>query len=195
MILIDNLANLSRSTRNTVFTGLIVITTILMYDWIVAPHITYLFAVQEYESVVSNAVKKNKAIIGEVEIQTKKLKELNEQFARSRSVLFTADEAKKFFDNLQAISKEAGCSVNSLNLVAKAPSSGEDALSIVADSAVLSFTGRYNNVTRLVEKLQNYSQKVWIDSFKMEPVKFGSSELKCDMTITIYTIQSKDAAL
>ena len=200
-MLIDNLANLKRSTRNIVFTALIIIAAIAMYDWIVAPHVTCLFAAQEYESAVSKAVEKNKITAREVEAKTKKLEELYRQLAESRSTLFTPDEAKAFFSDLQAVSEETGCTVHSLNLVVSGPSSGnkqkqsEDTSGIVANSATLTVSGQYNSIIRLVEKLQNHAKKIWLDSFKIETINSDSAQLKCDMTITIYTIQDKGAAL
>ena len=61
-MLIDNLANLNRSTRNTIYAALAIIAVIAMYDWILAPHVTCLFAAQQYESVINKAVEKNKAL-------------------------------------------------------------------------------------------------------------------------------------
>jgi hypothetical protein len=172
-----------------------------MYNWIVAPHVTCLFAAQQYESTVSKAVEKNKVIAREVEAKMKKLEELYEQFARSRSVLFAPDEAKAFFSDLQAVAEETGCTVHSLNLVVSKPSSGdkrkqsEDTSSIVANGAVLSVIGQYNSIIKLVKKLQNHAKRIWMDSFKMETIDFSSAQLKCDMTITIYTIQDKGTTL
>lgn len=199
-MLIDNLANLNRSTRTTVFSALIIIATIAMYDWIVAPHVTCLFASQQYESVVSKAVEKNKVVAREVETKTKKLEELYQQLARSRSTLFAPDEATAFFSDLQAIAEETGCTVNSLNLVGSKPSSRdkqktEDTSGVTANSATLTVSGRYNSIFGLVKKLQNHAKKVWLDSFEMKIIDFSSGRLECSMTITIYTIQDKGAAL
>ena len=38
-------------------------------------------------------------------------------------------------------------------------------------------------------------QGVWIDSLKMKTLDGDFTRLKCDMTITIYTIQDKEPAL
>lgn len=171
-----------------------------MYDWIVAPHVTCLFASQQYESVVSKAVEKNKVVAREVETKTKKLEELYQQLARSRSTLFAPDEATAFFSDLQAIAEETGCTVNSLNLVGSKPSSRdkqktEDTSGVTANSATLTVSGRYNSIFGLVKKLQNHAKKVWLDSFEMKIIDFSSGRLECSMTITIYTIQDKGAAL
>ncbi len=192
-MLIDNLANLNRSTRTTVFSALIIIVAIAMYDWIVAPHVTCLSASQQYESVVNKAVEKNTAITREVETKTKKLDELYHQLAESRSAFFTPDRAEAFFSDLQTIAEGTGCTVNALKLVGNKQSprdkrKPEDASGITANSATLTVSGRYNSIFALVEKLQNQAKKVWLDSFEMKVVDLSSGRLECSMTITIYTI-------
>ena len=59
----------------------------------------------------------------------------------------------------------------------------------------MSVSGQYNSITKLVEGLQNHSPKVWLDSFVIKLVDYASGLLKCDMTITIYTIEEKGDAL
>lgn len=195
-MLINNLANLNRSTRGIIFTALIIIAAIAMYNWMIAPHVAYLFAAQGYESTMTKIAGKNKTITAEVKAKTKKLEELREQLAAADSKLFTADEAKEFFSSLQAISEKTGCIVHSLNITAGKPfskdkQSEDSSIIIVSDNAVLSFTGRYGSITRLLEKVQNYPKKIWVNSFKMESPNLSSALLKCEMVITIYTIQDK----
>lgn len=199
-MLIDNFVNLNRSTKTTVYTALIIIAAIAMYDWIVAPHVASLSASQRYESVVSSVVKKNKAVALEVEAKTKKLEELYQQLAASKSFLFAHEEAKAFFSDLQAVAEEAGCKVNSLNLVGDKPSSRdkrktEDTSGIIANRATLTVSGRYNSIFALVEKLQNHAKKVWLDSLEMKIIDFSAGQIECSMTVTVYTIQDKGAAL
>jgi hypothetical protein len=196
-MLIDNFVNLNRSTKTTVYTALIIIAAIAMYDWIVAPHVTCLSASQQYESVVNCAVEKNKAVANEVETKTKKLEELYQQLAESKSTLFTPDRAEAFFSDLQTIAEGTGCTVNVLKLAGNKPSSRkpEDTSGITANSATLTVSGRYNSIFALVEKLQNQAKKVWLDSFEMKVADFSSGRLECSMTITIYTIQDKGTAL
>lgn len=199
-MLIDNLANMNRSTRTIVFAALIIIAAIAMYDWIVAPHVTCLSASQRYESVVSKAAEKNKAVARELETKTKKLEELYKQFAESRSILFAPEEAEALFSDLQAIAEEAGCTVHALNLVGNKPSSRdkqktEDTSGVTANSATLTVSGGYNSIFRLVEELQNHAKKIWLDSLEMKVVDFSSGRIECSMTITIYTIQDKGIAL
>lgn len=119
---------------------------------------------------------------------------------------------------MQAISEAAGCSVYSFNTGTSKrnskfkksystrisdssnksqPSVGDKesgfSSGIVAEEAVLSVVGRYDKIINLVEKLQNRSQKVWIDPFKMEILELENGHLKCDITITFYKIEDREA--
>lgn len=196
-MLIDTLNNLNRSTRNTISGAMILIAAVAMYNWVITPHTTHLSAAQEYEKIVGKAEEKNANAAREVNAKTKKLDKLYEQLNEAKSGLSTADEAKEFFSNLQEVSEDAGCTVNSLNLVVKEPSLGkkkkrfESNSNIVANSAILSVSGEYKNIMTLVKKLQNHTKKIWMDSFKIETTDSDSDLLRCDMTITIYTVEEE----
>ncbi|MBN1392525.1 MAG: hypothetical protein JW947_06960 [Sedimentisphaerales bacterium] len=205
-MLIDNLTNLNRSTRTVLFSALVIIASIAMYNWIVAPHVNCLSAAQGYEWAVNKAVEKNQAAAREIKAKTKKLEELNRQLADSRNDLFTPDEAKIFFSSLQAVSEEAGCTVRSLNIVMSEPSSksrkkpkdaliAKDTSGVVANSAMLTVSGEYNSIVNLVEKLQNQTKRIWMDSFKIETISSDPTQLKCDITVIVYTIRDEEASL
>ena len=192
-MLIDSLAKLNSTSRNATSAALVIIVTIAVYNWIVAPHVTNLYAVQRYESVVDDVVKKNKILSSAVRTKKKKLEQLHEQFVQLQSSLFMVDEAKEFCSDLQAISVQAGCTVYSLNLVTSEQNS-EDASGIVTESAVLAVIGGYDDIVALVKRLKARPQEVWIDSIRVTSLDEASDELvKCDMTITICTIQDKEA--
>lgn len=196
-MLIDSLAKLNSVSRNTISAALVVIVTIAVYSWIVAPHVNHLFAVQRYESVVDEALKKNKIIRSAIGTKKKKLEKLGEQFNQLQSSLFMMNEAKEFFSDLQAISEQAGCTVYSLNLLTNElkskDSKPEDSSGIVTKTAILSVIGAYGDIIKLIERLQAREQKVWIDSVKMSSLNDTSNQLKCDITITICTVLDQEA--
>jgi len=198
-MLVDKLAKLNRSTRHTVSVSLIVIAALAMYNWLVTPHADYLSAAQGYESVMDNVVEKNKTISNIVNIKRKKLQELREKSAQLQSILFTPDQAREFFSDLQAVSEETGCVVYSLNLMTNKPSpkdrDSEDTSGIVTKSAVLSVVGVYRNIAKLMERLQARTQKVWIDSVQVRTLDYSSDRPRCDITITICALTDKETAL
>ena len=199
-MLVDNLTKLSRSSRNAVSASLILIAALAMYNWIVAPRTNYLSAAQRYKFVIDNVVKKNKTIDNRVNIRKKKLQELREQSAQLQGTLFTSDQAREFFSDLQAISEETGCIVYSVNLITNNPNPNkdgqlQDTAGIVTKSAVLSVVGVYKNIIKLIERLQSRTQKVWIDSVKVQALNNNSDLPRCDIAITICALTDKEPAL
>jgi hypothetical protein len=198
-MIVDKLAKLNRSSRSALLAALTVISTIAMYRWTVAPHATYLYAAQQYESVIDRMARKNDVIGRVIESKKKKLTELREQFARLHSTLFSPDEAKEFFSDLQVISDETGCVIYSLNFITSRPGlkpkQPKDTSGIASKSAMLNVGGVYGDIIKLVERLQKRGQKVWIDSLKMEGLDDGSDRVRCDITITIYTVEDKEATV
>lgn len=198
-MLVNNLAKLSRSSRNAFSVSLIVIAALAMYNWIAAPHTNYLFAAQRYESFMDKIIQKNKVIDSKVKVKKKKLKELQEQSVELLSTLFTPDKAREFFSDLQAISEETGCIVYSLNFIDDKPDtkSGQpqQTAGVVTKSAVLSVVGVYRNITSLIQRLQSRTQKVWIDSVRIRTLDRSLDRARCDITITICAIENEEAAL
>lgn len=190
-MLVKHLVKANRPTRYAFSASLIVIALFAMYSWLVAPHASYLSVVQGYESTMTNLVNTNNNIVSKVKIKRKKLQELQEKSAQLQSTLFTSDKAREFFSDLQAISEQTGCTVHSLNMIKKSPKEvqSENTSGIVTKSALLSVVGLYKDITRLIQRLQARSQKVWIDSIKVLTVEYNSEQPRCDIVITICEIQ------
>jgi len=196
---LSDFAKLNRRVQNSVFAALIIITATAIYSWLVTPHVKDVSAAQNYDSALDMVVEKNTFLTHQVQLKTKKLQQLSDQYTQSRSNLFTPAQAKEFFGDLQIMLEETDCTVHSLNLAVNKSGNKDNqtksSSGIDTNSAVLSVSGQYNSITRLVEGLQNHSPKVWLDSFVIELVDYTSGLLKCNMTMTIYTIEEKGDAL
>ena len=190
-MLVKHLVKANRPTRFAFSATLIMIALFAMYSWLVAPHASYLSVVQGYESTMTNLVNTNNHIVSNVKIKRKKLQELQEKSAQLQSTLFTSDQAREFFSELQAISKQTGCIVHSLNMIKKNPKEiqSDNTSGIVTKSALLSVVGLYKDISRLIQRLQARSQKVWIDSIKVLTLEYNSEQPRCDIVITICEIQ------
>ena len=193
-MLSENQIKSIRSSKNAVFTAFVVIEAITLYSWIVTPHLNSLQAVQRYESVADKLAKKTRIISTNVKLRKKKLGQLQEEFEHIHIKLFDPVKAKEFFSDIQAIAEETNCIVYSLNFspTDSAINAGQSEIScqITANRAIFSVGGRYKDIVALINKLQNRSKQVWIDSISMEPVDRNSELLKCDMSIAIYVIYS-----
>ena len=200
-MLIEDVAKLDSKSRNALSAALVIITTIVLYYLIVAPHIVYLSATKQYGDTLNEMIKISRVVTSSVEIKKKKLKELSGRYANLQNALFTVKEAKEFFSDLQAISEQEGCVVYSLNFDTGDRQSdtgqsdagqSEDASGIAVHSAMLSVIGGYNDIVKLVERLKARPQKIWIESFRLTSHSDGTGHLRCDINIKIYTIQDKE---
>ncbi len=188
-----HLVKSSHSTRHIASVSLVLIALLAMYGRFIEPHMDYLAKVQGYEAVTNKFVNKSKFINKKVEIQRKKLQELQEKSALLESTLFTQEKAREFFSDLQAICEQTGCIVQSVNMLKKNPKDKqlEETSGIVTKSALLSVVGLYQDIPRLIKRLQARSQKVWIDSIKVLTLDYRSDRPRCDIIITICEIQDK----
>ncbi len=198
-MLISKLARLNSSSRNAASLAFVLIAALAMYNWMVAPHTTYLLAARRCESVVDEGIKKKEAFSKTVEMKQRKLEQLCEQSSLLHSIFFTDDKAREFFSDLQVISEHSGLVVNAVNLIQRPldhkAGPQQEVPGAAPKSAVLSVVGGYENVITLLQRLQARTEKVWIDSVKMQALDFRSAFPRCDITITIYTIQNKESTL
>ena len=190
-MLINYLAKLSNPARNAASASLIFIAAVAMYRWTITPQSGYLSAARGYESAVNKVIEHNKIIINQVEAKREKLQELRESSTQLQSTLFTHGQAKEFFSDLQIISEQAGCVVQSTSFDTEKPSSENKHLGIETKSANLNVMGVYQDIEKLVGRLQVRTQKVWIDSIRMRALDVSSDNVICDLTITICQIKEK----
>jgi len=191
-MLVENLAKLNRTIRNATSASLILIAAFAMYKWTITPQTAYLSAAKGYESAMGKVVEQNKTVARQIEIKKKQLQSLRENSAQLQNVLFTPEQAKEFFSDLQVISEQSGCTVNSRNLLADRIDPENGRLGIVTKSAALSVVGVYRDITKLLARLQSRTQKVWIDSIELRVFDPSSDQARCDLTITICQIMDKD---
>ena len=194
--------NWTKSTpapRNIAFAALVLMGAIAVYNRVVAPHANYVLAAQRYESVANKLTRKNQAIIDNVKIKGKKLEGLEEKLEQMRTNLFEPIEAKEFFSDIEVMSEGANCTIYSLDVsqtrsALKAERSGARGY-ITANHAKLSVVGSYRSIVVLMNKLQGSPRQVWINSVSIKPISDSSEQLKCDITIVIYTTEEKEAVL
>ncbi len=187
----DNLAKSSRSSRNVLSAALIIIATMAMYNWIVAPHSCCLFAARRYKSIVGKLVEQNKVVSRTIKTKEEKLKQLRKEVKQLEGVFFSPGKANEFFARLQTIAEREGCVVNSLNIIKDKQRSGKQTglpADISTKAVMLKVVGEYGSIIELLRQLQAYPQKVWLDSIAMEILNNGM--IRCEMKITIYTLKS-----
>jgi len=193
---IQDITRLNRIPKNVFLASLVLIGSIALYNWAVSPHVACLLAACRYRSALQKKVETNKSLAEDIRARKKKLQQLSRELERLRRTLFSPDQLKLFLNELRTASEESDCRVRSLNLSTRKTGStqrkGGGPARITANKVTLSVEGFYGDIIRLVKKLQQRKQKVWIDSIKMTDSSKGSGRLRCDMKITAYTVQDKE---
>ena len=189
---VNDLAKTSHSTRNATAASLIIIAAFAMYKWTVTPHAESLSSAKAYESIVDIRAKESRIIATRVEIKRKELEKLRGESAQLLSMLFTSEQAREFFSDIEVISEQTGCAVQSMNHVTDQKKNEHEHLGIRTRSAELSVVGLYRDVVRLIRRLQTRSQKVWLDSMELHTVDYTSDKIGCSLTITICETMEED---
>lgn len=191
-MLIDKWSQSSRFSRLATLTALIVIGTVAVYNWMVQPHVHYLMAAQKYEEVSNDLVGKNNKIKINVTSLSKQLADLQSQFENINSKLISQADAKKFFDNIQTKSRQAGCTVLSLNFLTGQDVKDTD--TVYMKSARIKIAGNYKEIVELIKNLQNQESQVLLDSMKIS-TNMENEILQCDMTVTVFVLPDKENEL
>ena len=198
-MLSENWTKSTPSPKNIVLAALVLMGAIAIYNRVVAPHANYLLAAQRYESVANKLIRKNQAIIDNVKIKKKEVEGLEEKLEQMRTNFFEPIEAKEFFSDIEVMSEGANCTISSLDVsqtrsALKAERSGARGYT-TANHATLSVVGSYRNIVVLMNKLQGSPRQVWINSVSIKPISDSSEQLKCDISIVIYTTEKKGTVL
>lgn len=184
------------SQQNAIFVSLALIGAIGVYNQVIAPHRNYLQAAQKYEEAANNLTQKKQTIGNSLIIRQKELESMEEKLNSGYEMLFEPPEAKEFFNNMQAVSEKTGCIIHSLTFTQAGLKSGiKDPnvnVQITAKGVQLSLLGGYDNITALMDKLQENSKCVRIESVRIYSDSSFPNYLKCDMSVTIYIISRKE---
>ena len=194
-MLADNFYKLTKLPRNAFFLALVIIAGAAIYNWFVVPQTTCLFAAQRYNIVAEKITEKNEIISESINMKKQQLDGMKKQAAQLAGELFASSEAKKFFSDLQAICEETGCQIGSANFNKNERQQQKYELYVKTESAALNVTGTFGSIMQLVEKLQSFKRKVWIDLIDMKIVTNDSHKIKCDLMISIFVLQDEERSL
>jgi Tfp pilus assembly protein PilO len=183
------------SYKTAFITCLIIIATVALYRWFVAPHRNYLEAAQKYEAAVSTMAKKKQVIGNTLKAKQITYDKLQQKYDNLQSILFEPAGERKYFSNIETICRQTGCKMVTLTFsqssMSGSPETKDTNKQAASSSAHLTVEGGYKNIMNLMNKLQDGSKLVRIDSLNINSDSKNPGNLKCDMTITIYVTNEK----
>ena len=194
----DDLAKWGNSSKQALFAASFVIVGVALYNWIVAPHVTYLRAVQKYEPVVER-VAQEKASLKDLLVTRKRvLEDLESQFGQIRPFLYTYEQARQLLGDLEAMAAEQRCTMTTVDLSSNRPTRivGDEQESFLVEEVETSvtITGDYDGIMAFVGRLQSQQHKIWVRALSMELAGQDAERLRCRIDISIYVIKEKEAA-
>ncbi len=193
-MLVENLARLNHSKRNAASAALIIIASLAMYNWTVKPHTANLSSARAYESATDENARESELIISKVKTRRQMWQTLQDESSQRWDMLFTSEQARQFFSDLEAISRDAQCTVNGINMIGSTLKSEHERLGVRTRSAELNVVGSYRNITLLIKTLQGDSQRVWLDSVELHSIDYSSDAVGCKLLITICEIVDEDTS-
>ncbi len=194
----DDLKKLNKSSRGAVYAAFLLIGVFALYSWIMAPHVGYLRAVHKYEPVLGTLQEQRKEMQAYLTTRHQMLERLNADFAQIRRQLFNYEEARTFFDGLQSMAAAQQCHVTNIDMVGRLPIMAyEDQtgdLVMEGVEATLVFVGSYDAIISFIKHIEALEKKVWIDWLHLEVSETHEDQLQCNMAVTVYIVQEKEAA-
>jgi len=194
-MLIEKVAKSSRETRIIVSLSTIAIVAIATYNWIVSPQTNCLYAAKQYEVMVDNAGKKSTVIKNRTHVRKIEIEKLSEEIKKTQDSFFSPGKAKEFFFDLDLVSRQCKCSIDSLNFIEPKITNPEEEKpqgGVTSKNAIISISGKYGNIVEFFRKLGAYSQRISVNNLVIENAGRQNEDVICYMTITIYLIDDKE---
>jgi Tfp pilus assembly protein PilO len=193
---IKSLPKLGLSSRQGLLAASVLIAVLAMYNWIVAPHVVYLRAVQRYEPVVAQVAQEQASVKDAMVEHKKVLEELEAQFGKVRSLLFSSGQVQPLTGDLEAMAVQHQCALTSVDFGSDRSLRivGDDQGSLRVDEVriTVTVTGEYDGLMAFIGRVQAYERKIWVRALTMEPAGPEVRLLQCQIDIAIYVIQEKD---
>jgi Tfp pilus assembly protein PilO len=195
----DKLIKSSRSSKIIVSIAIVAIVSMAAYNWIVSPMTAYLHASQLHETVMNSTRQRVVRIESQMSKKQEELEKAESEMLYMKSGLFTTTRAKEFFLDLEPISVETGCDVQSFEFVknnSKRKTNADNNYSVISKSAEIGFAGGYNNIIEFLKKLGSCPERFSINQINIEPADNNRSVgLMCQMTVTVYILQEKEISV
>jgi hypothetical protein len=193
---LKKLNELSNSDGRLIIAVLCVIGALAMHHWLVNPHLACLHAAQRYERAVAAATEQSKSMGLQLRGQRLELDHLRAERTALAEAIFRPEEVEPFFGDFHRLCMDNQCTVLSFGYEERNTSARRlpvDAnVPVVQKTAKLTLQADYGNLVRLIDTLQTYPRKVWIDTLKIAVSPTGSG-VACDLEISINVFRSKES--
>ncbi len=193
---LDRLKELTTSERRVLAAVACVIGVLVVHHEVVGPHLAALHAAQRYEHATHAMMEEGKAQSRQLQVKRLALERMRSEQAALAEGIFPPAEVEPFIGVLEQMCVETQCTLSTF--VGFEVKSGPTRRHIsdanapaVRKTARLVLQARYPDLVRLLDKLQTYRRKIWIDDLRIS-APAGVAFVACDLDISIYIFRSKE---
>jgi hypothetical protein len=193
-MIFDYIKNRDWPKKNIAITAGVLFVMLALYSRFVTPHCQYLLAAEKYERAAEKVERTRKTVSAVLTANQKRFDKVSQNLAAKKQEFFEIGAAQSFLDGIQSKAEKNQCAVESLNFVParQITVEGNNPVDIWQYQVNLSFVGRYQNIVKMLDSLQNRKQKVWIDTMNLHLKNQTTDLLVCELSLSIYVLKVKE---
>ncbi len=181
-----------KAARNASSAALLAIGVLALYNWVLAPHVGYLRAVQRLGPVVGRVTHERERICSTLDGKVRQWQNLQQAKAELDEGVFTVEQAKAFGRGLLPLVEEMGCTVLRADFYpdARTQRLDEPNLPVVIEVSRMNLDvlGHLDQVSALLQQLRDSRPRAWIDSCQCDFGGPDAGQVACNLAFTLYII-------
>jgi hypothetical protein len=188
----DPVRRYPKTARNASSAALLALGVLALYNWVLAPHVGYLRAVQRLGPVVGRVTQERDRVCRTLEGKVGQRRTLQEDKAELEEGVFTVEQAQAFRRGLLTLVEETGCAVlrAEFNPDARTQRLDEPNLPVVMEVSRMNLEvlGRPDQVSALLQCLKDSRPRAWTDSCQCDFSGPEGGQVECNLTLALYVI-------
>ena len=188
----DHIRRYPKAVRNASSAALLVIGVLALYNWVLAPHVGYLHAVQRLGPVVGRVTQERERICSTLEGKVGRWRTLQQDKAELEEGVFAVEQAKAFARGLLPLVEETGCAVLRADFKPdpRTQRLDEPNLPVVIEVSRMNLDvlGQPDQVSALLQRLRDSRPRAWIDSCQCDFSGPDAGQVECNLALALYII-------
>jgi hypothetical protein len=191
-VIADRIRRYPKAARHASSAALLALGVLALYNWVLAPHVGYLHAVQRLGPVVGRVTEERERICSTLEGKVGQWRTLQRDKAELDEGVFTVEQAKAFVRGLLPLVEETGCAVMraDFNPDTRTQRLDEPNLPVVMEVSRMNLDvlGQPDQVSALLQRLRDSRPRAWIDSCQCNFSGGEAGQVECNLALALYTI-------